>query len=55
MIPVFAACSDSEPTSPEVPQTPAPQQNAVARAVLPASAAAISDQEIIEQTRVPAW
>ena len=51
MIPVFAACSDSEPTTPEVPQTPAPQQNAAHGPFFP-QCGGVSDQTIGELTRV---
>jgi Protein of unknown function (DUF3558) len=51
MIPVFAACSDSEPTSPEVPQTSAPQQNASHGPFFP-QCGGISDQTMSELTRV---
>jgi Protein of unknown function (DUF3558) len=51
MIPVFAACSDSEPTSPEVPQTSAPQQNAAHGPFFP-QCGGISDQTVSELTRV---
>jgi hypothetical protein len=53
MIPVFAACSDSEPTNnPEVPQTSAPGANATHGPFFP-ECGGISDQEVISQTRVP--
>ena len=51
MIPVFAACSDSEPTSPEVPQTSAPQQNAAHGPFFP-QCGGVSDQTMSELTRV---
>ncbi|WP_414688527.1 DUF3558 domain-containing protein [Mycobacterium sp.] len=51
MIPVFAACSDPEPTSPEVPQTSAPQQNASHGPFFP-QCGGISDQTMGELTRV---
>jgi Protein of unknown function (DUF3558) len=54
MIPVFAACSDSEPTNnPEVPQSSAPGDNAAHGPFFP-ECGGISDQEVISQTRVPA-
>jgi hypothetical protein len=55
MIPVFAACSDSDsgPASPEVPQTSAPTANATHGPFFP-ECGGISDQEVISQTRVPA-
>jgi hypothetical protein len=52
IIPVFAACSDSEPANPEVPQTSAPTVNAAHGPFFP-ECGGISDQEIISQTRVP--
>ena len=53
IIPVFAACSNSEPANPgEVPQTSAPSENAAHGPFFP-ECAGISDQEIISQTRVP--
>jgi hypothetical protein len=51
MIPVFAACSDSEPASPEVPQTTAPQQNAAHGPFFP-QCGGVSDQTMAELTRV---
>jgi hypothetical protein len=51
LIPVFAACSDSEPTSPEVPQTTAPQQNAAHGPFFP-ECGGVSDQTLSELTRV---
>ncbi|HJT90526.1 MAG TPA: DUF3558 domain-containing protein [Mycobacterium sp.] len=51
MIPVFAACSDPQPTSPEVPQTSAPQQNASHGPFFP-QCGGISDQTMGELTRV---
>ncbi|MDG5485025.1 DUF3558 domain-containing protein [Mycolicibacterium gadium] len=53
MIPMFAACSDSEPTNPgEVPQSQAPSDNATHGPFFP-ECGGISDQEVISQTRVP--
>jgi hypothetical protein len=53
IIPLFAACSDSEPTNPgEVPQTSAAQGNATHGPFFP-ECGGISDQEVISQTRVP--
>jgi Protein of unknown function (DUF3558) len=51
MIPVFAACSNSEPTSPDVPQTTAPTQNASHGPFFP-ECGGVSDQTLSEQTRV---
>jgi Protein of unknown function (DUF3558) len=51
VIPVFAACSDSEPTTPEVPQTTAPQQNASHGPFFP-QCGGVSDQTVSELTRV---
>jgi hypothetical protein len=51
MIPVFAACSDPEPTSPDVPQTSAPEQNASHGPFFP-QCGGISDQTMGELTRV---
>jgi hypothetical protein len=52
MIPLFAACSsDSEPSSPGAPSTPAPQDNAAHGPFFP-ECGGISDQTIAEQTRV---
>jgi Protein of unknown function (DUF3558) len=53
MIPLFAACSDSEPTDPgEVPQTTAPAENAAHGPFFP-QCGGVSDEEISAQTRVP--
>jgi hypothetical protein len=53
IIPVFAACSDSEPANPgEVPQTSAPSENASHGPFFP-ECGGISDEEMISQTRVP--
>jgi hypothetical protein len=51
IIPVFAACSDSEPANPDVPQT-APVESAAHGPFFP-ECGGISDQEVISQTRVP--
>ena len=51
VIPVFAACSDSEPTTPEVPQTTAPQQDASHGPFFP-QCGGVSDQTVSELTRV---
>ncbi len=51
VIPVFAACSNSEPTSPDVPQTTAPTQNAAHGPFFP-ECGGVSDQTISELTRV---
>jgi uncharacterized protein DUF3558 len=52
IIPMFAACSDSEPANPDVPQTAAPGESATHGPFFP-ECGGISDQEIISQTRVP--
>ena len=52
VLPVLAACSDSEPTSPEVPSTEAPAQDITHGPFFP-QCGGISDEEIIKQTRVP--
>jgi hypothetical protein len=51
MIPVLAACSNSEPTSPEVPSSPAPTQNATHGPFFP-QCGGVSDQTLAEETRV---
>jgi hypothetical protein len=51
MIPVIAACSDSEPAAPEVPQTTAPQQDAAHGPFFP-QCGGVSDQTMGELTRV---
>ena len=52
MIPVFAACSDnSGSTSPSVPESPAPTQNATHGPFFP-ECGGVTDQTIAEQTRV---
>jgi hypothetical protein len=51
MIPVFAACSDSGPSNPEVPETSAPQQSASHGPFFP-ECGGVSDQTLSEQTRV---
>jgi Protein of unknown function (DUF3558) len=51
MLPVFAACSGSEPTTPEVPQTPAPQRDAAHGPFFP-QCGGVSDQTVGELTRV---
>ena len=51
MIPVFAACSDnSGSTSPSVPESPAPTQNASHGPFFP-ECGGVSDQTLAEQTR----
>ncbi len=52
VVPVFAACSDSEPSSPEVPQTTQAQQGIVHGPFFP-QCGGVSDQEMTKQTRVP--
>ncbi|MCV7301407.1 DUF3558 domain-containing protein [Mycobacterium barrassiae] len=52
IIPMFAACSDSEPANPEVPQTSTPTASATHGPFFP-ECGGISDQEVISQTRVP--
>ena len=52
IIPVFAACSDSEPANPDVPQTSAPEESAAHGPFFP-ECGGIGDQEVISQTRVP--
>ncbi len=52
MIPMFAACSGSEPSSNEVPQTSAPPQNVAHGPFFP-QCGGISDQTLNELTRVP--
>jgi Protein of unknown function (DUF3558) len=51
MVPVFAACSDSKPTSPAVPSTPGPAQNATHGPFFP-ECGGVTDQTIAQQTRV---
>jgi hypothetical protein len=51
MVPVFAACSDSKPTSPVVSSTSGPNQNATHGPFFP-ECGGVSDQTIAEQTRV---
>ena len=52
MIPVFAACSDnSGSTSPSVPESPAPTQNAAHGPFFP-ECGGVTDQTLAEQTRV---
>ena len=50
--PLVAACSDSEPTNPEVPQTTAPTENVSHGPFFP-QCGGVSDEEIGAQTRVP--
>lgn len=52
IIPLIAACSDSQPANPDVPQTSAAQGNATHGPFFP-ECGGISDQEVISQTRVP--
>ena len=50
---LLTACSDAEPTGPQVPEdSPAPQQNVAHGPFFP-ECGGVSDQEIIKQTRVP--
>ena len=52
MIPVFAACSDnSGSTSPSVPESPAPTQNASHGPFFP-ECGGVTDQTLAEQTRI---
>jgi Protein of unknown function (DUF3558) len=52
MIPVFAACSDnSGSTSPSVPESPAPTQNATHGPFFP-ECGGVTDQTLAEQTRI---
>lgn len=52
VIPLFAACSNSQPTGPQVPQdSPAPQQSTSHGPFFP-ECGGISDQEVTKQTRV---
>jgi Protein of unknown function (DUF3558) len=51
MIPLFAACSDSEPASPEVPQSAPPQADASHGPFFP-ECGGVSDQTLSEMTRV---
>jgi hypothetical protein len=52
IIPVFAACSNSEPTNPEVPETSPPPPSAAHGPFFP-QCGGVSDEEISRQTRVP--
>jgi len=52
IIPMFAACSDSQPAGPDVPQAAGPGESATHGPFFP-ECGGISDQEIISQTRVP--
>ena len=52
MLTVVAGCSDSDPASPEVPATDAPQQEIAHGPFFP-QCGGISDEEIIKQTQVP--
>ena len=53
ILPVLAACSNSEPTNPgEVPETQAPSDNARHGPFFP-ECGGVSDQEVTKQTRVP--
>jgi Protein of unknown function (DUF3558) len=52
MIPVVAACSNSEPESPEVPTTTTVAANAAHGPFFP-QCGGVSDQTVAEQTRVP--
>lgn len=52
ILPVLAACSDSDTSSPEVPTTDAPQQNVAHGPFFP-QCGGISDEEITKQTEVP--
>jgi hypothetical protein len=52
MIPVVAACSSSEPESPEVPTTTTVAANAAHGPFFP-QCGGVSDQTMAEQTRVP--
>ena len=51
MVPVFAACSDSKPTSPVAPSTSGPGQNATHGPFFP-ECGGVTDQTIAQQTRV---
>ncbi|WP_163896357.1 DUF3558 domain-containing protein [Mycolicibacterium hippocampi] len=51
MIPVLAACSDSEPASPTVPTTDAPAEGISHGPFFP-ECGGISDEEVINQTQV---
>ena len=53
MIPVFAACSGSEPESPDAPQPGEPQAQNAAHGPFFPQCGGISDQTLIELTRVP--
>lgn len=52
IIAVVAACSDDNPTGPDVPQTSAPQQSTAHGPFFP-ECGGVSDQEVAKQTRVP--
>ena len=52
MIPVLAACSDSEPTSPDVPSSPPTAQGVTHGPFFP-QCGGVSDETMAEQTRVP--
>ena len=52
MIPVLAACSNSEPTSPDVPSSPPTAQGVTHGPFFP-ECGGVSDETITEQTRVP--
>ncbi len=51
VIPVLAACSDSEPVSPELPTTEAPEQNISHGPFFP-ECGGVSDEEVTAQTQV---
>ncbi len=51
----LAACSESAPSGPQVPEdTPAPSENIAHGPFFP-ECGGISDQEVIKQTEVPGW
>ena len=52
MIPVLAACSDSEPTSPDLPSSPPIAQGVTHGPFFP-QCGGVSDETMAEQTRVP--
>ena len=52
MIPVLAACSDSEPTSPDMPSSPPTAQGVTHGPFFP-QCGGVSDETMAEQTRVP--
>lgn len=52
ILPVLAACSDSEPANPQVPETEAPTQSVAHGPFFP-QCGGISDEEVSKQTRVP--